>query len=60
MICMNGAAARLVQVGDKVIIIAYAMMDQTEAKTFVPRILVLDDGNRIVRVKSKEEHGATE
>jgi aspartate 1-decarboxylase len=57
---MNGAAARLVQVGDKVIIIAYAMMDQTEAKTFVPRILVLDDGNRIVRVKSKEEHGATE
>lgn len=60
VICMNGAAARLVQVGDKVIIIAYAMMDQTEAKTFVPRILVLDDGNRIVRVKSKEEHGATE
>ena len=60
VICMNGAAARLVQVGDKVIIIAYAIMDRTEAKSYVPRILVLDDRNRIVRIKSKEEHGTAE
>ncbi|HAH97680.1 MAG TPA: aspartate 1-decarboxylase, partial [Firmicutes bacterium] len=33
IICINGAAARLVQVGDKVIIIAYALMDENEAKT---------------------------
>lgn len=59
-ICINGAAARLVQVGDKVIIIAYALMDEMEAKTFEPKVLVLDEQNKIVRVKNKEIHGTTE
>ncbi|NDL66229.1 aspartate 1-decarboxylase [Anaerotalea alkaliphila] len=57
VICVNGAAARLVQRGDKVIIIAYGLMDREEAKTFKPRILVLDEGNRIVDIKDREEHG---
>ncbi len=60
IICINGAAARLVQVGDKVIIIAYALMDENEAKTFQPNVLVLDGKNRVVRVKHEELHGTTE
>lgn len=59
-ICINGAAARLVQVGDKVIIIAYALMDENEAKTFAPTVIVLDEKNRIVRIKHEEIHGTTE
>lgn len=60
IVCINGAAARLVQVGDKVIIIAYAQMDAEEAKTFQPNVLVLDEKNRIVRIKHEEVHGTTE
>jgi aspartate 1-decarboxylase len=59
-ICINGAAARLVQVGDRVIIIAYALMDENEAKTFEPKILVLDERNKIIQTKNKEIHGTTE
>lgn len=59
-ICINGAAARLVQVGDKVIIIAYALMDEHEARTFEPKVLVMDEQNKIVRVKNQEIHGTTE
>jgi aspartate 1-decarboxylase len=60
VICINGAAARLVQVRDKVIIIAYALMNEAEAKSFLPNVLVLDDKNRIIRVKHEEIHGTTE
>ena len=60
IICVNGAAARLVQVGDKVIIIAYALMDQNEAKEFKPNVLVLDDKNRILSIKHQEVHGTIE
>ncbi len=42
VICINGAAARLVQPGDVVIIMAYAMMDFEEAKTFQPAIVFPD------------------
>lgn len=45
-ICLNGAAARKVVVGDTVIIISYAMMDFNEAKTFTPTI-VFPENNRI-------------
>ena len=56
-ICLNGAAARLVQPGDKIIIIAYAMMEKEEAKSYKPKVLILDDENKIVCIKDKEEHG---
>ena len=46
-ICLNGAAARKVQVGDVVIIIAYALMDIDEAKTFSPTIVFPKEGNRL-------------
>ena len=48
-ICLNGAAARKVQVGDVVIIMSYALMDFEEAKTFKPTVAVPDADNRIVK-----------
>ena len=46
-ICLNGAAARKVQIGDTVIIIAYALMDFEEAKTFKPTIVIPKEGNKL-------------
>ena len=43
---VNGAAARLAQKGDLVIIIAYARMEEAEAKSFAPRVLLVDGKNR--------------
>lgn len=45
-ICLNGAAARRVQVGDTIIIISYALMDFEEAKTFQPKV-VFPENNRV-------------
>jgi aspartate 1-decarboxylase len=47
-ICLNGAAARKVHPGDKIIIIAYAQMNVEEAKSFKPAVLIVDDENNIV------------
>lgn len=46
-ICLNGAAARKVHKGDKIIIIAYATMNEKEADTYKPKIVILDDDNGI-------------
>lgn len=46
-ICLNGAAARKVQVGDVCIIICYALMDFEEARTFTPTIVFPKEGNKI-------------
>ena len=46
-ICLNGAAARKVQVGDKIIIIAYATMSEEEAKSYQPKIVILNGDNSI-------------
>ena len=47
-ICLNGAAARKVHPGDKIIIIAYASMSIEEAKNFKPAVLIVDDENNII------------
>ena len=48
-ICLNGAAARKVQVGDTVIIMSYALMDLEEAKTFKPAVIFPDTAtNRLI------------
>ena len=49
IICLNGAAARRAQVGDIVIIIAYAMMTPEEAQTHKPTVVFPDDSNRLVK-----------
>ena len=48
-ICLNGAAARKVQVGDVVIIISYALMDFEEAKIFKPSVVFPDEANHLVK-----------
>ena len=50
MIGINGAAAHLVSPGDVVIIISYAAMDDSEARTFEPKIVHVDEENRIVKL----------
>lgn len=57
VICLNGAAARRVQPGDIVIIIAYCMLDAAETKIFKPNVVVLDSNNKIIEIDHKEKHG---
>lgn len=57
MICLNGAAARQVQVGDHIIIMAYARMDSKEAKSHKPYVVFTDEENQIARVSRYEKHG---
>ncbi|MFP3388024.1 aspartate 1-decarboxylase [Brevibacillus reuszeri] len=56
VICLNGAAARLVQEGDIVIIIAYAMMSDEEARTYKPRVAIMDEKNQIKELIAEEIH----
>ena len=51
IICLNGPAARKGYVGDKIIIISYAIMSEEEAKLFKPTVVLVDDNNKIVKVK---------
>ncbi|MFT7003068.1 MAG: aspartate 1-decarboxylase [Sulfurimonas sp.] len=46
-ICLNGAAARKVHTGDKVIIVAYATYDEKDLETYKPKVVILDDDNNI-------------
>jgi len=57
VICLNGAAARLVHPGDKVIIISYGLIDNKEAREFQPKVIILDDKNRITEITDEEKHG---
>ena len=58
VICLNGAAARCVQKGDKIIIMAYCNMDAEEAKTHKPKVVFVDDNNQVSRVTHYEKCGA--
>ena len=51
IICMNGAAARWAQVGDEVIIISYGLVETEEAKHLRPKIVFVDEKNRITKVR---------
>lgn len=57
LICLNGAAARCVSVGDKVIIMAYAQMTPEEASNHHPTVVFVDEDNRPSRVTAYEKHG---
>ena len=48
IVCLNGAAARLVQPGDKIIVMAYVQLTPEEANGFEPRVLLLNDDNTIL------------
>ena len=59
VICLNGAAARKAQVGDVVIIIAYGLMDAKEAKENEPKVVMVDEHNRIVADIGREKANQT-
>ncbi|MBQ8459337.1 aspartate 1-decarboxylase [bacterium] len=50
-ICLNGAAARKVQPGDKVIIVTYGQFEEAEIKDFKPTIVIVDEDNKISEIK---------
>ena len=60
IICLNGAAARLVEVGDKIIIMAYAAMNPEEASEHKPTVIFVDEKNDIIRKANYEKHGRLE
>jgi aspartate 1-decarboxylase len=51
---VNGAAARLVQKGDKIIIISYCIIEKSESKNFKPNILILGENNKIQTSEQKQ------
>ena len=55
--CINGAAARLVEVGHKVIIASYGAVEDSRVAYHVPKIVLVDDANRITVVKDHEGAG---
>ena len=57
MICLNGAAARQVQVGDHIVIMAYADMTPEEAREHKPQVVFVDEKNQIRRIAHYEKHG---
>ncbi len=57
MVCLNGAAAREVSVGDKVIIMCYCELTPDEVSTHSPKVVFVDDNNHIVSLDNKETHG---
>jgi len=58
VICLNGAAARLVQPGDNVIIISYAMMSKEEYDNHTPTVVIVDEMNKPVNTEYREVHAA--
>lgn len=52
-ICINGAAARKVQIGDTIIIVSYASYEKSELETYRPIVVFVDENNRIQSVKSE-------
>ncbi|NOW04184.1 aspartate 1-decarboxylase [Clostridium beijerinckii] len=56
VICLNGAAARLVQPGDKVIIIAYAQMNEDEARKYKPSVVFMNENNTIKEITNYESN----
>ncbi|MCD8180107.1 MAG: aspartate 1-decarboxylase [Firmicutes bacterium] len=57
VICLNGAAARCVQKGDRIIIMAYCSMDAAEAEEHKPTVVFVDGNNKISQISSYEKHG---
>ena len=57
IICLNGAAARCVNTGDRIIIMAYGTYDSGEAVDHKPTVVFVDDENHISRITNYEKHG---
>ncbi|MBS3679424.1 aspartate 1-decarboxylase [Ornithinibacillus massiliensis] len=57
MVCLNGAAARLVQVGDNVIIMSYAQLSLEETANHKPKVVLLSEDNQIMELTDSITHG---
>lgn len=57
VMCINGAAARCVQPGDKIIIMTYCQLNEEEAKKFKPTVVFVDDSNNVKEITYYERHG---
>ncbi|MBD5143013.1 MAG: aspartate 1-decarboxylase [Ruminococcus sp.] len=57
VICLNGAAARSGQKGDKIIIMSYANMSPEEIACHHPKVVFVDDNNKIIKTAAYEKHG---
>lgn len=60
IICLNGAAARCVREGDRIIIMAYCTLTPDEAKAHKPRVVFVDDSNAVLSAADYEKHGKPE
>lgn len=58
IICLNGAAARMVQTGDHVIIMTFCSMDEKDVEEYKPTVVFVDDTNHITNIGRYEKHGA--
>lgn len=57
VMCLNGAAARMVQTGDKIILMAYADVTPEEAKELKPTVVFVDEANQVCEITCYERHG---
>lgn len=57
IVCLNGAAARCVQVKDKIIIMAYCNIDENEVKKHKPNVVLVDENNKVEKIATYEKHG---
>ena len=57
VICLNGAAARLVSVGDKVIIMSYAAYEANKLTDYAPKVVFVDENNGVKQIATYEKHG---
>jgi aspartate 1-decarboxylase len=57
VMCINGAAARCVQPGDKIIIMTYCQINEEEAKQFKPTVVFVDENNNVTEITQYERHG---
>lgn len=57
VMCLNGAAARMVQTGDKIILMAYAEVTPEEAKELRPTVLFVNEKNKVTKITNYEKHG---
>ncbi|MGL4730296.1 MAG: aspartate 1-decarboxylase [Clostridium sp.] len=57
LICLNGAAARLVEVGHKIIIMAYCELEEKEANGHKPKVVFVDEANNVTKTSNYEKHG---
>lgn len=57
LICLNGAAARLVEVGHKIIIMAYCELEEKEANGHKPKVVFVDEANNVTQTSNYEKHG---